>query len=51
MIQHMKALLAGTNSFLRDDYREVVQLTPVLLEVAPSSLGSADQVPTATPGG
>ena len=50
-IHHMQALLAGTNSFLRDDYREVAQLTPVLLGVAPPSFGSADQASTATPGG
>ena len=51
MIQHIQALLAGTNSFLRDDYREVAQPTPVLLEVAPSCHGSADQALTASPGG
>ena len=49
VIQDMQALLTGTNSSLRDDYRDVAQLTPVLLEVAPPSLGSARRL--ASPGG
>ena len=34
--QHLQALLAGTKSFLRNDYREVAQLSLVLLGVSPS---------------
>ena len=45
VVQHSQSLLAGTTSFLRENYRELAQLTLVLLGAAPSQPGSADQAP------